>query len=104
MQLRSFELYALALGKGVANTEQNKCWFFLRQTNRWKQKSRKYQGETQGETSSKDMTSSRDLVSTIGAQASPKTLKGGRNQVVRKGKAFPAGMSHPLEDIHFTST
>ena len=33
----------------------------------------------QGEKSSKDMASSRNLVSTIGAQASPK--KGGRNQV-----------------------
>ena len=36
----------------------------------------------QGAKSSKDMASSRNLISTIGAQASPK--KGGRNQVSRR--------------------
>ena len=34
-----------------------------------------------GDRSSKDMASSRNLVSTIGAQASPKMGGGGRNQV-----------------------
>ena len=38
---------------------------------RYKAKLRKYQGGIPGEKSSKDMESSRNLVSTIGAQASP---------------------------------
>ena len=41
-------------------------------------KSRKYQGVIRGEKSSKDMASSRNLVSTIGAFASPKMGDGTR--------------------------
>ena len=50
-----------------------------------------------GEKSSKDMASSRNLVSTIGAQASP-TMGDGTK--CPEGKAaFPAGMPHPLQSI-----
>ena len=43
------------------------------------------------------MASSRDLVSTIGAQASPTMGDGTRCQ---EGQAFPAGMPHPLQMLH----
>ena len=51
-----------------------------------------------GEKSSKDMASSRNLVSTIGALASPKMGDGTR---CPEGKAFPAGMPHPLQMLHW---
>ena len=47
--------------------------------------------------SSKDMASSRNLVSTIGALASPKMGDGTR---CPEGQAFPAGMPHPLQMLH----
>ena len=50
-----------------------------------------------GQKSSKDMASSRNLVSTIGAQASPTMGDGTR---CPEGKAFPAGMPHPLQMLH----
>ena len=48
-------------------------------------KSSKYQGDIQVEKSSKDMASSRNLVSTIGAQASPQK---GTEPGVREGKRY----------------
>ena len=43
------------------------------------------------------MASSRNLVSTIGALASPKMGDGTR---CPEGQAFPAGMPHPLQMLH----
>ena len=50
-----------------------------------------------GEKSSKDMASSRNLVSTIGAQASPKMRDGTR---CPEGYALPSDMPHPLQMLH----
>ena len=47
-----------------------------------------------GKKSSKDMVSSSNLVSTIGAHASPTMGEGPR---CPEGRALPAGMPHPLQ-------
>ena len=52
-----------------------------------------------GGKSSKDMASLRNLVSTIAAQASP-TCSVGDGTRCPDGKAFPAGMPHPLQMLH----
>ena len=49
------------------------------------------------EKSSKDMASSWNLVSTIGAQTSPTMGNGTR---CPEGYSFPAGMPHPLQILH----
>ena len=51
----------------------------------------------QGEKSRRDMASSRNLVSTIGAQASPK--KGDRTRCPER-YAFPGNMPYPLQMLH----
>ena len=51
----------------------------------------------QSEKSSKDMASSKNLVSTIGAQANPKKGAGIR---CPEGLALPADMSHPSQVLH----
>ena len=61
--------------------------YFYLQVLRLPSKIEKVPRDIQGEKSSKDMASSRNLVSTIGAQASPK--KGGRTWCP-EGLAFPA--------------
>ena len=53
--------------------------------------------DIRGEKSSKDMTSSRNLVSTIGAQTSPKM---GNETRYLEELALPAGMPHPSQMLH----
>ena len=60
----------------------------------YKSKIEKVPRGIRGEKSSKDVTSSRNQVSTIGAQASSTMGDGTR---CPEGLAFPAGMQHPLQ-------